>query len=267
MTLLTDDQLRAMAGAPDPAVSGLDLNTDYRDAKSQIRAAALDLRVGDIYLPGTDAGEEGCFDKPKPSHTLKSGETAIITPIENFDVPADIVGIVFPSSQVSIHGLLMTNPGYIDPGYVGKLRFTVINMGERPYDLHRGNRIVTLILFRLDQPCAASWRQRKPGTSYLGPTTDDLRTLSRDFLNVAKRAESVVDQKVRIAGLSPGLIVAVTTIFLALASYFVPQLTGITELKTKVAQIESALDLASVKHEMSDHQKRIESLEAGQKKR
>ena len=63
--------------------------------KSKIRAAALDLRVGQIYLPGTDAREDGSIDKPVTAHSLKSGETAIITPMERFDLPPDIAGLVF----------------------------------------------------------------------------------------------------------------------------------------------------------------------------
>jgi len=266
MTLLTDDDLHDIVGGPHPVVSGLDLTTDYHQARSQIRAAALDLRVGQIWLPGTDAGQDGSVDKPKTAHSLKSGETAIITLMEEFDLPSDIAGLVLPSPRVSITGLLMTNPGYIDPGYTGNLRFTVINMGERSYDLRHGNRIVTLMLFRLIKDCGASWRDRNPDTRYLAPSSEDLGKLSRDFLNVERRAREAADQKVKVAGLSPVILNGIVAAILVVGSFLVTQFTGIDQLKERITHIEANVDAASVKSQLIDHQKRLDKLDPPVKK-
>jgi dCTP deaminase len=275
MALLIDDEIHKFAsgsqpGVFGPGVLGVDLTIDHHLAQSQIRAAAIDLRIGKIYLPGIKAGEEGSPSNPKTEHSLGCGETAIITPIETFDLPPNVVGLVFPSSSVSIHGLLMTNPGYIDPGYIGGLRFTVVNMGKNEYVLEERGKIVTLILFRLDARCGASWRERKPGTRYGAPSSDDLGKLSPDFLNVEKRAEHVADEKVKVAGLSPAKFTAImtvtTAVVISLASFLMNQFGGINELNNRITRIEANMDVGSVKSQLNDHQKRLDKLDPPAKK-
>lgn len=261
MTLLTDDEIHKFASASHRGILGVDLTIDHHLAKSQIRAAAIDLRVGEIYLPGAKAGEDGSPDKPKTEHSLGCGETAIITPIETFDLPPNIVGLVFPSSSVSLHGLMMTNPGYIDPGYIGGLRFTVVNMGKSRYDLRKRERIVTLMLFELDARCGASWRERKPDTEYHAPSSDDLGKLSRDFLNVEERAGDAADKKVKIAGLSPIILNSIVAAVLVVSGVVVTQFTGIDQLKERMTRIEANVDAASVRSQLSEQQKRLDKLD------
>ena len=65
-------------------------------------------------------------------------------------MPRNWAAYGFPPSHLSAGGLLMTNPRHIDPGYVGKLRFTVINMSAQTVTLRQGDAIVTLIIHRLE---------------------------------------------------------------------------------------------------------------------
>lgn len=65
-------------------------------------------------------------------------------------MPAKLAGIGFPPTSVSAKGVLMTNPGHVDPGFIGHLQFTLINMGKDRFTLAQADRIVTLLLFELD---------------------------------------------------------------------------------------------------------------------
>ena len=47
---------------------------------------------------------------------------------------------MFPKSGgVADRGILITNVGYIDPGYSGKLRYAIINMGNAQFTLRKGD--------------------------------------------------------------------------------------------------------------------------------
>jgi deoxycytidine triphosphate deaminase len=196
MGLMRDEELIAsIAVQPGtvPYVEGLALpaaDVDRYSKDSPIQASSVDLHIGNIYLPGEKETDLGGAQHPRTTYTLTTGETAVITTLETLHLPANISGFGFPPSGVSFKGLLMTNPGHVDPGYSGVMRFTVINMGKEPYCLARGGRIVTLLLFRLENLVHASWAQRNPGGS-IPPTHADISRLSRDFVDVEKRAARI----------------------------------------------------------------------------
>lgn len=200
MSLMRDDELIAAIAAQAPSVplvEGLALPTagvDRYSIDSPVQASSVDLHIGNIYLPGEKETDLGGAQQPRTSYSLNTGETAVVTTSETVHLPGDVAAFGFPPSVVSFKGLLMTNPGHVDPGYNGSMRFTVINMGKEPYYLARGGKIVTLLFFKLDNPAHAGWAQRHTGGS-TPPTHADISLLSRDFVDVEKRAEGIAKRE------------------------------------------------------------------------
>ena len=204
MSLLRDQDLIAnlTAQAPTtPYVEGVEIPADPYSKDSPIQPSSIDLHIGGIYLPGTRKKDEGGEGNPKADHTLQTGETAVVTTKEKLKFPANIAGFGFPPSRVSFRGLLMTNPGHVDPGYEGVMRFTVINMAKEAYHLSSGDRIVRLLLFRMDSDAHTDWKQRNPAGSGL-PTQADINRLSKDFVDVESRAKRIA----KAQGVKVGLI-------------------------------------------------------------
>jgi dCTP deaminase len=199
MNLLRDEDLIANLTA---YVEGVELPKDPYSTDSPIQGSSLDLHIGQIYLPGTKKDEEGGAENPKSGHLLQTGETAVVTTKETLHLPSNVAGIGFPPSRVSFRGLLMTNPGHVDPGYKGVMRFTVINMAKEPYHLAGGDRIVRLLLFRMDQDVHTDWQKRNPKGSSL-PTQADINHLSKDFVNMERRAKRIAKEE----GVKAGLII------------------------------------------------------------
>jgi deoxycytidine triphosphate deaminase len=197
MGLLRDQDLVANISAPPPAIpyiEGLELPANPYSTDSPIQSSSVDLHIGNIYLPGKKPEDEGGAQNPKSDHVLRTGETAVVTSRETLHLPGNVAGLGYPPSRVSFRGLLMTNPGHVDPGYQGVMRFTVINMAKDPYALERGKEIVTLLLFSMDQAAHADWHQRNPGGSHL-PTQAQINRLSEDFVNVESRAKKIANKK------------------------------------------------------------------------
>jgi dUTP pyrophosphatase len=63
-------------------------------------------------------------------------------------IPAGWVGLVHPRSGLARrHGVTVTNaPGTIDAGYRGEVQVLLVNLGQEPVDLARGDRIAQLLL-------------------------------------------------------------------------------------------------------------------------
>jgi hypothetical protein len=78
------------------------------------------------------------------------------------------------------------------------MKFTVINMGRKDYTLRAGDKVVTLLLFKLGAPAEDGWIARgySPGR---GATPEMLSHLSRDFLNFRKRSDKIAKRRVRNA--------------------------------------------------------------------
>jgi deoxycytidine triphosphate deaminase len=209
MSLLRDEEIIATVTGTTAYVDGVVLPADPYSKDSPVQASSIDLHIGKVYLPGEKDADLGGAQNPKQDYSLKTGETAVVTTIETLHLPSDVAGFGFPPSGVSFKGLLMTNPGHVDPGYEGVMRFTVINMGKDPYCLEHGGRIVTLLLFRLSQTVHSHWGQRNPKGSSL-PDHAAISRLSRDFVDVDARAKKIANEY----GLrwSAGLTVAATLV-------------------------------------------------------
>jgi deoxycytidine triphosphate deaminase len=126
MRLLTDDELVVQVTGSRPIVVGVYPQADWYSKDSPVQPSSIDLHIGSIYLPGVDSNAPGGVPRPKTEHILKPGRTAVVLTREEFKLPGHIAGIGFPPSHISFQGILMTNPGHVDPGYSGPMRFTVI---------------------------------------------------------------------------------------------------------------------------------------------
>lgn len=210
MALLTDGELKAqlLAGRLLQAV-------DPR----HIKGCTVDLTVGGIYVPGSKADALGSSTKHRTELTLQQGATAVVRTAESFCLDGHHAAVVFPASSVSLKGLLMTNPGHVDPHYNGHIHVTVINMGREPYPLQSGDRLLRAMVFRLDRPTALAVAAGDPLTEEL------LQRLSPDFLSVnervdtaAKRAIDASDKRNLLRQAVMPLVVAVVTAVLTYAA-------------------------------------------------
>jgi|SRR5271170_950529 len=264
MSLLRDEELIAAITVQAPAVPyvenvALPADPAERYSKdSPVQASSIDLRIGNVYLPGEKETDLGGAQNPKHDHSLRTGETAVVTTMETLHLPNNVAGFGFPPSRVSFKGLLMTNPGHVDPGYQGVMRFTVINMAREPYPLERGGKIVTLLLFRLDNAAHAGWLQRNPEGSSL-PNHASISRLSRDFVDVEKRAK---EQGVKVTAVVAGILAVVAVILQAVTSGHLFYRDDVEDLKNRQQIVEYDLkNRVDVERKLLDLDNRLKDLE------
>lgn len=107
-----------------------------------LQGASIDLRVGDAIRRGER------LDSTKP-FTLEPGGVVTILTAERVQLPNWIMGTVFPRNSESTRGLLVLNPGHIDPGTRAHLSIVATNMSRAPIPIEPKMKILTLILERL----------------------------------------------------------------------------------------------------------------------
>lgn len=237
MGLLNDITLRQKIRAAE-LIRGL--NASRID--EYVHGCAVELHIGDIYAPGSKPGELGSASRPRGDlpHYLKEGETAVITTLEAFSLDDAHTAVVFPVSSVSFKGLLMTNPGHVDPGFKGHLHVTVINMGRKPYGLEKGARFLRALIFKLDDNVANS------GGSAKSVSDELLDTLSSDFLSVRERgidaAKSEVEKSVRTNTVVTYLLAPVLAALIAGATAWLSGKVAEAKYADRLDKIEKGLD-------------------------
>jgi deoxycytidine triphosphate deaminase len=221
---------------------------------SKIQPSSLDLTVGRILLPVEGDGEDEKVHE-EPSFSLAQGETVVVETQEYLCVPRTVAGIGFPPATVSRDGLLMTNPGHVDPGYSGRLKFTVINLGKKPIELAGGKPICTLLFFSIKAPDHA-YDQLDNTQKPTSPSDRALLSrLSKDFLNFNDRIKESVSSGLRTAQFSTPIISGIVAIFLTIAANMIAiYLSGVNDLRVKIEGLEKAIAIQDIKT-------RIEKLE------
>lgn len=110
--------------------------------------------------------ETGAEDLPLPSYAtagaagldllaavdsdvlLQPGERKLISTGIRVAIPEGFEGQIRPRSGLALnHGIGMVNaPGTIDSDYRGVIRIILINLGDQPFTVRRGDRIAQLII-------------------------------------------------------------------------------------------------------------------------
>jgi len=171
-----------------------------------VQPSSIDLTVKLIHLPDAN--------KVKRSHKIDPGETVILEVNEVFSLSNEISGIVFPKNNLSKNGIIMTNPGHIDPGYKGILTLYLVNMSKQTFILRERDAVARLLLFKTSSVTSG----------YLGgPVTridqEQLNTMGKDFAGLDKRIPVAIGKV--LAKWSVGLFVMVA-LMLALVGFAVP---------------------------------------------
>jgi len=84
----------------------------------------------------------------KESLTIQPGQRDIIPTGLKMAIPQGFEGCVRPRSGLAMkQGITLTNsPGTIDSDYRGEVKVLIINLGQEPVTLNRGDRIAQLLI-------------------------------------------------------------------------------------------------------------------------
>lgn len=107
---------------------------------------AADLPLPRYMTPGA-AGVDllGAVTEPL---TLAPGERALIPTGLRLALPEGYEGQVRPRSGLALrHGVtLLNSPGTIDSDYRGEVAVILVNLGQEPFTVHRGERVAQLVV-------------------------------------------------------------------------------------------------------------------------
>jgi len=257
---LSDAELISLLDQEQPVITDLDLGEgDERyGEEAPVQPCSVDLAIGEVFLPGAKSGKPGSAGLPLKGEILKPGQTAVITTLERCCFPSHIAAIGFPPNSVSSQGILMTNPGHVDPGYNDTMSFTVINMSNKNYPLQRGDKIVTLLLFELPTPAKRNLAHRRGGDepSPTEKVAKLLSVLSPDFLGISTRVREAASRQERWTR----MIAIAVPILIGLIAVAATILTSAFGTKDEIHELRARIDTVSNVEKL---ERRVRLLERG----
>ena len=89
--------------------------------------------------------------------TLAPGARALVPTGIAVAIPPGFAGFVRPRSGLALrHGVTLLNtPGLVDAGYRGEVKVLLVNHGDAPVSLSRGDRVAQLVVQRVERIAVA----------------------------------------------------------------------------------------------------------------
>lgn len=155
-----------------------------------IRHCSYDLCLGtEVFVTSEDKKTKRKLE-PGEQVEIPPGQFANLMTGETLSIPNDSLGFINARFKWKQRGLINVSGFHVDPGYEGKLLFSVYNAGPSSVVVTQGDRIFTLWLAYLDQETARPYK--KDGRT--GITSDDVNALQGDVASpqaLAKRVDKL----------------------------------------------------------------------------
>lgn len=190
MAFLTDAEIRGLISGNACAIKNIGDTVSSAAAESQVQPCSVDVRIDEIFLPINNDSAGLVRTSVKD---LGVGESIRVTTKEEFALPPDVGGILFAPARVTRRGILVPDVGHIDPGFRGKLRLSLINLGKDIHQFKSGDVIGTVLLFRLGQSVEKPFDSLPISEGHYHDGLDDVRHLSPDFLYIKERTTKYAD--------------------------------------------------------------------------
>lgn len=117
--------------------------------------------TGDIPLPrymSDDAAGMDLYAAVEGEELLLPGERKLVPTGIAVALPRGYEAQIRPRSGLALdHGVTLLNtPGTVDADYRGEIRIVMVNLGDRPFLIRRGDRIAQMVIHRVSR---VAWRE------------------------------------------------------------------------------------------------------------
>ncbi len=119
----------------------------------KVRFMKIDASI-DTQLPSFAHSGDACADlRAAENLILKQGERKAVSTNLIAEIPEGYEIQVRPRSGLALkHGVTVLNsPGTIDSGYRGEIRVILINLGEVPFEISKGDRIAQICVRKVEE--------------------------------------------------------------------------------------------------------------------
>lgn len=122
--------------------------SDFQE--ENVYGANYDLRLGqEVFLSTEEVPRK--LSKVNDTVAIRSGEFALLTTLEKISIPETLMGFISLRLTYAIRGLINISGFHVDPGWKGRLVFSVYNAGPNDIVLRYKERMFMIIFEELTE--------------------------------------------------------------------------------------------------------------------
>ncbi|MEQ9468006.1 MAG: hypothetical protein RLN88_11380 [Ekhidna sp.] len=126
---------------------------DSSKLSAKIKHGAYELSLGDeVFETDSVDGKRRELTKKKEQVVINPGQFVLLLTEESIRVPKDKIAFISIKAGIKLRGLINVSGFHVDPGFEGKLVFSVYNAGSGPISLERGSQYFLIWFAELDVP-------------------------------------------------------------------------------------------------------------------
>jgi dCTP deaminase len=184
----------------------------------QVVNSSYELTLGpEAYVTGRKAHAKVHLDSPTAQLIIPPGQFALLLTEEKVNIPLDAIGFISIKSRFKLHGLVNVSGFHVDPGFTGRLIFSVYNAGGTDVLVTRGERLFLLWISSLDQQTADPYAGTRNGQSTI--PNSDVMAIGRQTNSPAAVNDRLVAVEVRIQTINKILLGFVVAAVVALGGF------------------------------------------------
>ena len=118
---------------------------------TRLKDASYELSLGGEYYQTGEKSKIATVIKDNEQIALMPGQFALLITEEVVGIPNDCLAFISIKAKVKFNGLVNVSGFHVDPGYKGKLIFSVFNAGNKNVVLRQGEPLFLIWFSTLDQ--------------------------------------------------------------------------------------------------------------------
>ncbi|MEX0779193.1 MAG: hypothetical protein WD037_05640 [Balneolales bacterium] len=177
--------------------------------KNRIKHAGYELSLGnETYI--TDKNKKHIHTDNDPQAVIKPGQFALLITNEEIKIPLDKIAFISIKAGKKFKGLVNVSGFHVDPGFQGKLKFTVFNAAGKSINLSIGDPLFIIWFAELDRPTADGYNGKNMNQNHI--SSEDIMNIQGELASpqVIKNELDNLKLKVNILlSVSVGLFTAI----------------------------------------------------------
>lgn len=122
---------------------------------------------------------------------IMPGQFALLMTSEEVYMPADLIGFISIKAKIKFRGLINVSGFHVDPGFKGKLKFSVFNAGANPVILRAGDPTFLIWFSQFTKPFDEVDKYHGKHINYITP--DDIYKIRGDVVSINSLKKDVED--------------------------------------------------------------------------
>lgn len=157
----------------------------------QVKHGAYELAVGrEVSITSDDQTTKRELAQGEPI-IIPPGQFGLVLSEEIVSVPTNAIGFISIRASIKFQGLVNVSGFHVDPGFIGRLKWSVYNAGSRNIVVSRGDRIFMFWLSDLDCSTAFGYGGQRLGQNEI--TSTDLGRMQGKVASPAQLQKDVQD--------------------------------------------------------------------------